>query len=166
MAVEFPGLKAIIVISLVVTVLVLEAMPNFMFPLYVSLKLDGLIEWSWWKVFTPIWFNFVGLVVLSFALFFYFRERFENVRTGLTIMFILLGALVFLFIFAYLVCERLAGENDYLWTTIFLPIFALQAYSGLLCIVFYLKAPAERERMSDPKRRVGERAPLIPAVRN
>lgn len=35
--------------------------------IFIILKLCGLIDWSWWAVFTPIWVSlfFVGLVLIG-----------------------------------------------------------------------------------------------------
>jgi hypothetical protein len=37
--------------------------------LFVGLKLGGVIGWSWWWVFAPLWLPFVGLIVLGFVFF-------------------------------------------------------------------------------------------------
>lgn len=31
---------------------------------FITLKLTGVINWSWWWVLSPIWISFIGLLLL------------------------------------------------------------------------------------------------------
>lgn len=44
-------------------------LPGFMFLIFLTLKLCGIINWSWWWVTSPIWIP-VSLVVIIFFIIF------------------------------------------------------------------------------------------------
>lgn len=31
---------------------------------FITLKLVGVIDWSWWWVLSPVWISFIGLLLL------------------------------------------------------------------------------------------------------
>lgn len=41
--------------------------PTVVFIVFLILKLTGLVNWSWWWIFSPIWISF-GIVVLIFLI--------------------------------------------------------------------------------------------------
>lgn len=43
--------------------------PGMLAILFIGLKLGGVIDWSWWWVFAPLWIPIlVGLVVVAFVI--------------------------------------------------------------------------------------------------
>lgn len=45
---------------------------GLLFVLFVGLKLAGVIDWSWWLVFAPIWGPVAGCIILSVICDLYF----------------------------------------------------------------------------------------------
>jgi len=46
--------------------------PEFLTGVYLVLKITGVIDWSWWWIFSPIWLHgvfFVGLFIVAFIVF-------------------------------------------------------------------------------------------------
>lgn len=44
---------------------------ELMFLMFLGLKISGLIDWSWWWVFAPIWIPFAGGILVLGILFLY-----------------------------------------------------------------------------------------------
>ena len=44
--------------------------------LYIGLKLTGYINWSWWRVLSPLWMTAIVYIALSIVL--WILERKEN----------------------------------------------------------------------------------------
>ena len=55
---------------------------GLVFVLFLGLKLGGVIDWSWWWVFAPLWIP-LGLVLVAFgvwAIIMLFKARKERIR--------------------------------------------------------------------------------------
>ena len=43
--------------------------------LFIGLKLAGVIDWSWWWVFSPLWIPLLAFIIIVIFLFMYKRRK-------------------------------------------------------------------------------------------
>jgi hypothetical protein len=44
---------------------VVGRLPAFVIPVFIALKLTGVVTWSWWWVLSPLWIAVVALALLA-----------------------------------------------------------------------------------------------------
>ncbi|XP_076686544.1 transmembrane protein 185B [Andrena cerasifolii] len=106
-------------------------------PLF-ALRLDGSIEWSYWSVFTPIWF-WKGMVILGATVGSYVWWRHPHARlegdayVQYKAMLITLALHLILLMFELLVCDKLESGR-HLWILVFIPLIFISIVSIAVCI--------------------------------
>lgn len=92
------------------------------FSLFLALKLEGTIEWSWWTVFIPL-FTFDGCAAYFVAIV-CIRLILEKERRIAASRTIWNGSnLALLFVYKVLLCERLEERNILTYSVIHIPVF-------------------------------------------
>ncbi|OAD57817.1 hypothetical protein WN48_01512 [Eufriesea mexicana] len=103
-----------------------------------ALRLDGFIEWSYWSVFTPIWF-WKSMVILGATVGSYVWWRHPHARLEgdayihYKAMLITLALHLILLMFELLVCDKLESER-HLWMLVFIPLIFISVVSVVVCI--------------------------------
>ena len=110
-----------------------------------ALRLDGVIEWNYWAVFTPIWF-WKGMVILgaSVGSYVWWRHPHSRLEGDAYIhykaMLITLALHLILLMFELLVCDKLESER-HLWILVFIPLIFISvvsiAVSNLVYIIYH-----------------------------
>ncbi|KAM9832819.1 transmembrane protein 185-like isoform 1-T1 [Syngnathus typhle] len=130
-----------------------------LFSVLLSLRLDGVIQWSYWAVFTPIWlWKLLVIIGASVGTGVWARnpqysrnvaglESWERGAFSLSVraegetcvefkaMLIAVGLHVLLLMFEVLVCDRVArGSGNYFWLLVFMPLFFVSPVSVAACV--------------------------------
>ncbi|CAG0883698.1 unnamed protein product [Cyprideis torosa] len=109
-----------------------------LFTICFALRLDGVITWSWWAVFIPIWvwkfFVIFGALVGSYVWWRYPLSRFEGeAYIQYKAMLIALALHLLLLMFELLVCDKLESGR-HLWTLVFVPLVFISILCVAVCI--------------------------------
>ncbi|XP_044763860.1 transmembrane protein 185B [Coccinella septempunctata] len=108
------------------------------FTILFALKLDNVISWSYWCVFTPIWV-WKGLVILGASVGSYVWWRYPHFRLEgeayihYKSMLISLALHLILLMFELLVCDKLESGR-HLWILVFIPLIFISIVSIAVCI--------------------------------
>lgn len=92
------------------------------FSLFLALKLEGAIDWSWWTVFVPLFtFDacaayFVAIVCIRLIL-----DKDRRIAVSRTIWNA--SNLMLLLVYKVLLCERLERRNNLTYSLIHVPVF-------------------------------------------
>ncbi|KAG5325453.1 T185B protein, partial [Pseudoatta argentina] len=103
-----------------------------------ALRLDGFIEWSYWSIFSPIWF-WKGMVILGAIVGSYVWWRHPHARlegdayVHYKAMLITLALHLILLMFELLVCDKLESKR-HLWILVFIPLIFISIVSIAVCI--------------------------------
>lgn len=103
-----------------------------------ALRLDGSINWSYWTVFSPIWFwkfmVIAGATVGSYVWWRYPHFRLEGeAYVHYKAMLISLALHLILLMFELLVCDKLQSGR-HLWILVFIPLIFISIVSIAVCI--------------------------------
>lgn len=98
-----------------------------------ALRLDGFIEWSYWSIFSPIWFwksmVILGAIVGSYVWWRHPHARLEgDAYVHYKAMLITLALHLILLMFELLVCDKLESER-HLWILVFIPLIFISIVS-------------------------------------
>lgn len=110
------------------------------FCLLFALRLDGIIVWSYWIIFLPLWIwkslVIVGAIVGSWIWWTNPHYRIEgDAYTQYKAMIIATGLHLLLLMFEVLACNKLSNDRlQMLWTLIFIPLFCISVTSIGLCV--------------------------------
>ncbi|XP_026864517.2 transmembrane protein 185A-like [Electrophorus electricus] len=109
-----------------------------LFSVLLVLRLDGVIQWSYWAVFTPIWLwklmVVVGASVGTGVWAYNPRYRAEGeMCVEFKAMLIAVGIHVLLLMFEVLVCDRIE-RGSYFWLLVFMPLFFISPLSVAACV--------------------------------
>lgn len=109
------------------------------FSYLLSLRLDKTINWSYWIVFSPLWFwkltALLGLLMGTISWCRLSRRRFETETfVQFKAMLISFSSNLILFIFEVVVCEKLETASPISWSICFIPLFILSLVSIGTCI--------------------------------
>ncbi|KAL0280651.1 UNVERIFIED_CONTAM: hypothetical protein PYX00_001879 [Menopon gallinae] len=103
-----------------------------------ALKLDGVIHWSYWTVFAPIWFwKFMVIAGATVGSYVWWRcphfrlegEAYVHYKA----MLISLALHLILLMFDLLVCDKLESGR-HLWILVFIPLIFISIASIAVCI--------------------------------
>ncbi|XP_032811205.1 transmembrane protein 185A-like [Petromyzon marinus] len=109
-----------------------------LFSVLLALRLDNVIEWSYWAVFIPLWlWKLLVLAGATSGLVVWVRnpqyrtegEAFVEFKA----MLITVGLHLLLLMFQVLVCDRIESHG-YLWLLVFMPLFFISPVSVAACI--------------------------------
>uniref|UniRef100_A0A3Q3LWG3 Transmembrane protein 185 n=1 Tax=Mastacembelus armatus TaxID=205130 RepID=A0A3Q3LWG3_9TELE len=109
-----------------------------LFSVLLSLRLDGVIHWSYWAVFTPIWLWKLLVIIGASVGTGVWAHNPQYRAEGETCvefkaMLIAVGLHVLLLMFEVLVCDRVARGN-YFWLLVFMPLFFVSPVSVAACV--------------------------------
>ncbi|XP_037544349.1 transmembrane protein 185-like [Nematolebias whitei] len=109
-----------------------------LFSMLLSLRLDGVIQWSYWAVFTPIWLWKLLVIIGASVGTGVWAHNPQYRAEGETCvefkaMLIAVGLHVLLLMFEVLVCDRVA-RGDYFWLLVFMPLFFVSPVSVAACV--------------------------------
>ncbi|KAM6949054.1 transmembrane protein 185A-like [Aplochiton taeniatus] len=109
-----------------------------LFSVLLSLRLDGFIKWSYWALFSPLWFwkllAVIGALVGTGFWAHNPRYRAEGeMCVEFKAMLIAVGLHVLLLMFEVLVCDRLEGGTHF-WLLVFMPLFFVSPVSVAACV--------------------------------
>ncbi|KAM4536890.1 transmembrane protein 185-like isoform 1-T1 [Odontesthes bonariensis] len=109
-----------------------------LFSVLLSLKLDGVIQWSYWAVFTPIWLWKLLVVIGASVGTGVWAHNPQYRAEGETCvefkaMLIAVGLHVLLLMFEVLVCDRVE-RGKYFWLLVFMPLFFVSPVSVAACV--------------------------------
>ncbi|KAJ4948772.1 hypothetical protein JOQ06_020295 [Pogonophryne albipinna] len=109
-----------------------------LFSVLLSLRLDGVIQWSYWAVFTPIWLWKLLVIIGASVGTGVWAHNPQYRAEGETCvefkaMLIAVGLHVLLLMFEVLVCDRVA-RGDYFWLLVFMPLFFVSPVSVAACV--------------------------------
>ncbi|TNN33194.1 Transmembrane protein 185A [Liparis tanakae] len=101
-------------------------------------RLDGVIQWSYWAVFTPIWLWKLLVIIGASVGTGVWAHNPQYRAEGETCvefkaMLIAVGLHVLLLMFEVLVCDRVARGN-YSWLLVFMPLFFVSPVSVAACV--------------------------------
>ncbi|XP_048516041.1 transmembrane protein 185B isoform X2 [Athalia rosae] len=108
------------------------------FTVLFALRLDKIIEWSYWSVFSPIWF-WKSMVILGATIGSYVWWRHPHARlegeayVHYKAMLITLALHLILLMFELLVCDKLESRR-HLWILVFIPLIFISIVSIAVCI--------------------------------
>nr|XP_057924609.1 transmembrane protein 185-like isoform X2 [Doryrhamphus excisus] len=110
-----------------------------LFSVLLSLRLDGVIHWSYWAVFTPIWLWKVLVIIGASVGTGVWAHNPQYRAEGETCvefkaMLIAVGLHVLLLMFEVLVCDRVARGNGNFWLLVFMPLFFVSPVSVAACV--------------------------------
>ncbi|XP_037117088.1 transmembrane protein 185A isoform X2 [Syngnathus acus] len=111
-----------------------------LFSVLLSLRLDGVIQWSYWAVFTPIWlWKLLVIIGASVGIGVWARNPQYRAEGETCVefkaMLIAVGLHVLLLMFEVLVCDRVArGSGNYFWLLVFMPLFFVSPVSVAACV--------------------------------
>lgn len=103
------------------------------FTILFALRKDNRIEWSYWSVFSPIWF-WKGMVILGATVGSYVWWRHPHARlegeayVHYKAMLITLALHLILLMFELLVCDKLESDR-HLWILVFIPLIFISIVS-------------------------------------
>ena len=109
-----------------------------LFSVLVALRLDGIIEWSYWAVFMPIWFwKFITLTGGTFGIYVWvtnpqYRQDGDG-NAEFKAMLLSLIIHVLLLLFEILLCINI-NEQKISWIITFAPIYIISPLSIVFCI--------------------------------
>nr|CAG4645614.1 EOG090X087A [Lynceus sp. MCZ IZ 141354] len=110
----------------------------FGFIVLLSLRLDGMITWSYWIVFAPLWF-WKGVTILAAVIGSYSWWRRPPSRVDLEsyihykAMLLSVALHLLLLLFELLACDKLESGR-HMWILVFLPLLFLSIVSVAVCI--------------------------------
>ncbi|XP_065201667.1 transmembrane protein 185B [Planococcus citri] len=108
------------------------------FTIFFSLRLDGTILWSYWAVFSPIWF-WKFMVIFGAAVGSYVWWRYPHFRLEgeayihYKAMLITLALHLILLMFELLACDKLQSGR-HLWILVFIPLIFISVVSIAVCV--------------------------------
>lgn len=108
------------------------------FSILFSLKLDKVLDWSWWAVFVPLWlWKGIAIVGASVGSYVWWRRPQSRLNTDEYIqykaMLISLSVHLLLLMFELLVADNL-GANRHLWILVFIPLVFVSILSVAICV--------------------------------
>ncbi|XP_065347685.1 transmembrane protein 185A [Cloeon dipterum] len=109
-----------------------------LFSIFLSLRLDNTITWSYWTVFSPIWFwKFMaisGALVGSYVWWRHPHYRMEGeAYVHYKAMLISLALHLILLMFELLACDKLESGR-HLWILVFIPLLFISIASIAVCV--------------------------------
>ncbi|XP_013421441.1 transmembrane protein 185A [Lingula anatina] len=110
-----------------------------LFSFLFALRLDGLIEWSYWVVFLPIWLwkilVLAGSCVGSYVWWKHPQYRIEgDSYVQYKAMIISTGMHLLLLMFELLVCDNLETSSQHHWILVFIPLIFMSIVSIGICV--------------------------------
>ncbi|KAL6490759.1 hypothetical protein MHYP_G00011040 [Metynnis hypsauchen] len=111
-----------------------------LFSVLLALRLDGVIQWSYWAVFAPIWLwkfmVIIGATVGTGVWAHNPRYRAEGETcVEFKAMLIAVGIHILLLMFEVLVCDRVERvKPDHVWLLVFMPLFFVSPLSVAACV--------------------------------
>lgn len=109
-----------------------------LFSVLLPLRLDGIIQWSYWAVFAPIWL-WKLLVIVGASVGAGVWARNPRYRTEgeacveFKAMLIAVGIHLLLLMFEILVCDRVE-RGTHFWLLVFMPLFFVSPVSVAACV--------------------------------
>lgn len=110
-----------------------------LFSVLLSLRLDGIIQWSYWAVFAPIWlWKLMVIIGASVGTGVWARNPQYRAEGETCVefkaMLIAVGIHLLLLMFEVLVCDRIERGNHYFWLLVFMPLFFVSPVSVAACV--------------------------------
>ncbi|XP_021953878.1 transmembrane protein 185B [Folsomia candida] len=110
----------------------------FVFTILLALRQDGVITWSYWIIFTPIWVwkttTVLGAVVGSFIWWRHPHYRIEGeAYIQYKAMIITFALHLLLLLFELLACDNLESQRHF-WILVFIPLIFISIISIAICI--------------------------------
>ncbi|XP_045659791.1 transmembrane protein 185A isoform X1 [Ursus americanus] len=136
-----------------------------LFSVLLALRLDGVIQWSYWAVFAPIWlWKLMVIVGASVGTGVWARNPQYRAEGETCVefkaMLIAVGIHLLLLMFEVLVCDRIE-RGSHFWLLVFMPLFFVSPVSVAACVWGFrhdrsLEVPKEPERKGwDPELSLG-----------
>ncbi|MEE6496813.1 hypothetical protein FKM82_002492 [Ascaphus truei] len=112
---------------------------SLLFSVLLSLRLDGIIQWSYWAVFAPVWLWKLMVIIGATVGTGVWARNPQYRAEGETCvefkaMLIAVGIHLLLLMFEVLVCDRIERENHYFWLLVFMPLFFVSPVSVAACV--------------------------------
>lgn len=109
-----------------------------LFSLLLSLRLDGVIQWSYWAVFTPVWLWKLMVIIGASVGTGVWAHNPQYRAEGETCvefkaMLIAVGIHLLLLMFEVLVCDRIE-RGTHVWLLVFMPLFFVSPVSVAACV--------------------------------
>nr|KAF6436568.1 transmembrane protein 185A [Rousettus aegyptiacus] len=109
-----------------------------LFSVLLALRLDGIIQWSYWAVFAPIWlWKLMVIVGASVGTGVWARNPQYRAEGETCVefkaMLIAVGIHLLLLMFEVLVCDRIERGNHF-WLLVFMPLFFVSPVSVAACV--------------------------------
>lgn len=109
-----------------------------LFSVLLALRLDGVIEWSYWAVFTPIWlWKLMVIIGASVGTGVWAHNPQYRVEGEMCVefkaMLIAVGIHLLLLSFEVLVCDRVT-KGTHFWLLVFMPLFFVSPVSVAACV--------------------------------
>uniref|UniRef100_A0A4W3GDX0 Transmembrane protein 185 n=1 Tax=Callorhinchus milii TaxID=7868 RepID=A0A4W3GDX0_CALMI len=109
-----------------------------LFSVLLSLRLDGVIQWSYWAVFTPVWLWKLMVIIGALVGTGVWARNPQYRAEGETCvefkaMLIAVGINLLLLMFEVLVCDRIERGNHF-WLLVFMPLFFVSPVSVAACV--------------------------------
>ncbi|KAE8584444.1 hypothetical protein XENTR_v10020969 [Xenopus tropicalis] len=110
-----------------------------LFSVLLALRLDNIIQWSYWAVFAPIWlWKLMVIVGASVGTGVWARNPQYRAEGETCVefkaMLIAVGIHLLLLMFEVLVCDRIERGNHYFWLLVFMPLFFVSPVSVAACV--------------------------------
>lgn len=109
-----------------------------LFSVLLALRLDGIIQWSYWAVFAPIWlWKLMVIVGASVGTGVWARNPQYRAEGETCVefkaMLIAVGIHLLLLMFEVLVCDRIE-RGSHFWLLVFMPLFFVSPVSVAACV--------------------------------
>ncbi|XP_041051833.1 transmembrane protein 185-like isoform X2 [Cetorhinus maximus] len=109
-----------------------------LFSVLLSLRLDGIIQWSYWAVFTPVWlWKLMVIIGASVGTGVWARNPQYRAEGETCVefkaMLIAVGIHLLLLMFEVLVCDRIE-RGTHFWLLVFMPLFFVSPVSVAACV--------------------------------
>ncbi|KAG8507577.1 Transmembrane protein 185A [Galemys pyrenaicus] len=109
-----------------------------LFSVLLALRLDGVIQWSYWAVFAPIWlWKLMVIVGASVGTGVWARNPQYRAEGETCVefkaMLIAVGIHLLLLMFEVLVCDRIE-RGSHFWLLVFMPLFFVSPVSVAACV--------------------------------
>lgn len=115
---------------------VILSLVGALFVEFVGLKLDGIVNWSWYVIMSPL-FVLAGMIPLGISIGIMEKGGFSSARDIILIAIGACGGVVLVcispaIVFEILLALKLQGDRNYLYMLVFIPLFLVE---GLLLVL-------------------------------
>ncbi|KYQ90546.1 hypothetical protein DLAC_09171 [Tieghemostelium lacteum] len=111
-------------------------------PIFIVVKINGAVDWSWGKVFSPMFI----LLSVSALIFIPMTIRTKSLKTLCNLIHILA-----IIAFLSMISTNLDDKSDIQWSLVFIPIYFILVSNLLFAMFPYLLPSHYRKRFTDDK---------------